>query len=567
VGVPEVITGRPVSDGYSIADWATDLGPAGEEWMAQSNTRLVDREALAAGEEFDSPEFIEGMREWGFSVTASDPVGKPASWQEAPESAENGAQAAPSFSVELVFENFHVHRVVGDGWPTSRDEIRWLSGGSSDKIAAESFVSREFGGNEALEGKTPEFDPWSRRHAFAGPVSAGLAMNIECWEWDTGDGNIDSIGEAVHRFNRNVLLSTAWSIAMELSGVGILSFLSDMAMLAVTVIGAIAKDDFSARRTLYLDRYDLAVLSYRGGGVNWHFNGDGHHELRAKFNTTVPFPTGTLEYAVHNGLSWGAPVPLPWQSMSAPVLARYGGSVRAMFVRPSDQAVMWTSLAGTTWTQPRTIQDWKSLLPPALAVFDDKLYCVHAGLDGTLWLASYSNGLYWTQPTTVAGIKADKVAPALGASPSQLLLSYVTPSGKPYDRTSTGLGWSSPQEAPFGWETTSPVTLTRGGDTVYKAIRTMDNKVSLVMSDAPTGFSWRTTDAPAGTSTCGPTLVKWIAQWMFMRSEGGTRVGARRPNNTSPWTVSNVGSGAPLKPLDEAAAVIDVDKMYVMYRR
>ncbi|MFD9632658.1 hypothetical protein [Streptomyces violascens] len=68
-GVSEAVTGRPVSEGYSLAEWVQDAGALGEECRARSNVSVIDRGALAAGGAFDSPEFIEGMREWGFGVT------------------------------------------------------------------------------------------------------------------------------------------------------------------------------------------------------------------------------------------------------------------------------------------------------------------------------------------------------------------------------------------------------------------------------------------------------------------------------------------------------------------
>ncbi|MFE1877939.1 hypothetical protein ACFW9N_45080 [Streptomyces sp. NPDC059496] len=69
MGVPVTISGRPVSEGYGFADLAEDLPAVTAEWTAQSNWPAVNSEALAAGEAFDSPEFIEGMREWGWEVT------------------------------------------------------------------------------------------------------------------------------------------------------------------------------------------------------------------------------------------------------------------------------------------------------------------------------------------------------------------------------------------------------------------------------------------------------------------------------------------------------------------
>ncbi|MBT2385669.1 hypothetical protein [Streptomyces sp. ISL-11] len=569
-GVPEALTGRPVSEGYSLADWAKDLGPAGEEWMAQSNTALIDPEALAAGEEFDSPEFIEGMREWGFAVTASNPAGRSAGRQQILEQEADGEQAAQAASdgVRVEFENFHVHRVVGDGWPNTRDEIRWLSGGSSATTPAQPFMSREFGDDEALVGMTPEFPPFlSQRVAFDGRAGTGLALNIDCWEWDTGNGNNDDIVEALRAFNRDVMLSTAWSVIMELSGIGILAFLSDITFLAVNFLGWLAKNDLSCRRAFFLDRYDLALLARGDGKVNWHFNGDGYHELRVKFTTSMPFPTGSLEYVVHNGLdAWGTPIPLPWVSMSAPALASYAGALHALYVRPSDQAVLWTRLRGSSWSEPEHIQGWRSLLAPALTAFDGKLYAVHAGQDGRLFQSRY-DGSGWTTAAALPQGKVHKAGPSLGANARQMVLSHVEASEVTYDRLGTAAGWQAPYEFPFG-KTQNPVSLTCSDQQIYRAVRTLDNRVSMIteMSNSPSGFPWARTDAPTREVTCGPTVVKWVALWILMRATNGTLVAARRTADSHPWHEYPVSAGR-VKPLDEVAAAIHLGKMYVMYRR
>ncbi len=564
-GIPEVLTGRPVSQGYSLADWAQDLRPAGEEWLAQSNTALIDSQALAGGGEFDSPEFIEGMREWGFAVSASDPVGWATGRQQEPERDD---ERAASEWVQVEFENFHVHREVGDGWPNSRDEIRWLSGGSSATATARPFMSREWGGEEARRGKTPQFPPfYSQREVFNGPAGTGLALNIDCWEWDTGDGNNHSIEEALRDFNRDVMLSTAWSVIMELSGVGILAFLSDITFLALNFLGWIAKNDLSCRRAFFLDRYDLALLARGDGRLNWHFNGDGHHELRVKITTSMPFPTGTLEYLVHNGLSWGTPVSLSWTSMSAPALASYAGTLHALFVRPSDQRVLWTRLVSGTWTEPTPLLERKSLLAPALAVFDGKLHAVHAGLDGRLYHSRY-DGTSWSGGTAMPHGKTHKAGPGLGANARQMVLAHVEASELSYDRLGTVAGWQNPYEFPFGWKTKNPVSLTASDKQVYKAIRTLNNRVAMTteMSNSPSGFPWARTDAPTREVTCGPTVVRWQALWILMRAKNGILVAARRNGDSWPWKEFTVGPGN-IKPVDEVAAAIHLGGMYVMYRR
>ncbi|MFD6619882.1 hypothetical protein ACFWFB_32085, partial [Streptomyces albidoflavus] len=162
------------------------------------------------------------------------------------------------------------------------------------------FLSQEFGGESATAGKTPAFSQLKRK-VFDGGASNGLVLNIECWEWDTGDGNDDSISEALTRLNNNVLSNIIWSVAVEVSGSALLGYLSDIASIAITFLELLARNDLSCRRTLFLDRYDLALLE-RDGTTSWHFNGDGYHELRVKYTALSPvtFPAGTLEYVVHN---------------------------------------------------------------------------------------------------------------------------------------------------------------------------------------------------------------------------------------------------------------------------
>ncbi|MFE7516455.1 hypothetical protein ACFU8I_35280 [Streptomyces sp. NPDC057540] len=129
-GVPMVITGRPVSQGYGLEDLEEDLPAVTAEWRAQSNWSALDHKALAAGEDFDSPEFIEAMGEWGWAVTLPAHLvasGADGAGQEGREEID-----AAAYRFRLSFENFHVHRTVGDGWPGTGDEIRWISAGQSD---------------------------------------------------------------------------------------------------------------------------------------------------------------------------------------------------------------------------------------------------------------------------------------------------------------------------------------------------------------------------------------------------------------------------------------------------
>ncbi|MFE5519503.1 hypothetical protein ACFQ9Q_17525 [Streptomyces virginiae] len=78
---------------------------------------------------------------------------------------------------------------------------------------------------------------------------------------------------------------------------------------------------------------------------------------------------------------WGAPVALPWQSMTLPALASYNGKLYALFVN-SDKAVMWTRLEGSSWRTPAQVGWDGTVFAPALAVAHGKLYYAHTGLGG-----------------------------------------------------------------------------------------------------------------------------------------------------------------------------------------
>ncbi|MFF3727463.1 hypothetical protein ACFYYM_34420 [Streptomyces erythrochromogenes] len=253
-----VITGRAVSQGYGLEDLEEDLPAVTAEWRAQSNWSAVDHKALAAGEDFDSAEFIEGMREWGFAVTLPAHLAVPGEGLEEPLQQDGVA----AYAFRLEFENFHVHRQVGDGWPSTGDEIRWVSGGQSDlRAPARPFLSQEFGGRSAEAGQTTAFTPAaSMRMVFEGPADRGLVLNVACWEWDTGDGNDDSITENLIKLNDDPLFGLIWTAVGQLAPT-LIGLLMDLTSLGITIVSVIAKNDLSSSRTFYLDRHALAALS------------------------------------------------------------------------------------------------------------------------------------------------------------------------------------------------------------------------------------------------------------------------------------------------------------------
>ncbi|MFD3940051.1 hypothetical protein ACFWSF_35230 [Streptomyces sp. NPDC058611] len=563
VGVPATVTARPVSAGYDLTDLARDMPAVSEEWKAQSNSSLIDTEALAAGADFDSPDFIEGMREWGFGVSVP---AAPSSFG-AGDTAQEGKTPDPVFDAELWFDKFHVHETVGDGWPGKRDEIRWVSCGSSDLAPAVPFLSEEYGEWLAVEGATTGIG----ERVFRGKVSSGLVLTVECWEWDTGDGNDGSIGEQLIEWNSNVWVGTAWSVLGAMAPGNLMGLLMDLTSAAITFVSLLVKNDLSSARTFFLDRAALAELSAPDPdprSTQWHFNGDGHHELTVRFaGKPVPFPD--LEYVVHDGSSWDTPVTLPWQSATAPALVSYQGRLHALFVRPGDRAVMWSRMEGQTWSSPGSIRGWASYHAPALTVFKDTLYCVVVALDGTARWAT-CDGTSWSKTTVLPGTHTEK-APGLTADENTMFLAQVAPGDqtvriKVTDNGSTWTNestWTRPRIP-------CPISAATAGGQVFIA---MCDEEENVLSQRWDYQWWSTTiRTPSGWRTgCGPTVVDHGGAWLLLRASDGSLRASTFRESAHRWADTHfVGAGGerdPITPMEEVAAHRHDGKLYVMYRR
>ncbi|MGY4394729.1 hypothetical protein [Streptomyces virginiae] len=565
-GVPAVITGRSVSQGYGFEDLEEDLPAVTAEWTAQSNWSAVDHKALAAGADFDSAEFVESMREWGWAVTLPAHLvasGDDGAVQEGREEID-----AAAYRFRLSFENFHVHRTVGDGWPGVGDEIRWVSAGQSDLGApAVPFLSQEFGSGSADAGRTPAFHV-GRHIVFDAGAENGLVLNVTCWEWDTGDGNDDSIGERLILLNRDPLFSLIWGAVAELAP-SLIGLLMDLTSLGITVVSLIARNDVSASRSLYLDRHALAALS-QSGSAQWHFNGDGHHELKVKFaGNPIPYPTGTLEYAVRTGSTWGAPAPLPWQSITPPALASYNGKLYALFVR-TDTAVMWTRMeADGTWRTPERVGGDGSHFAPAVTAFNGKLWYAVTGGGGAVYWRTFTETGGWSAITRFPNYGAAS-GPTLATHNNMLWLVHQGTNNRLWlTRHAGGSAWAGPFLDNLGWNTTNSIALTSYSGYMWR-MHTADHDNALYPArcfEKPTGPEWDGRDPINGWRTDqGPALATHAGNmWIFHRGLAGALY-ASVHGGTNWGTPQIVGAGA-IKPMDEAAAVSHDNKLYVMYRK
>ncbi|MEU3827974.1 hypothetical protein AB0F36_22030 [Streptomyces sp. NPDC029080] len=569
VGVPEVLTGRPVSRGYDFADLAEDLPAVDAEWRAQSNWSTLDEAALAEGGEFDPAGFVEGMREWGFGVTLPARWAEPSQGREAPESEADDDARAVTFKLE--YESFVVNRVVGDGWPNTRDEIRWVSGGQSDISRAEPLLSQEWGGNDTAAGRTCVFGPFPwQRDAFSGAANKGVVLSVACWEWDTGDGNDNNIVERLMRLNNDPIFASLWA-AVSAAAPSVLGFLMDVTSLAMTVVSWINQNDLSCARTLLLDRNAMAVLANRGT-ARWHFNGVGYHELNVKFTGGgIAFPVGTLEYAVRTRQGWERPVPLPWESISPPAMASFNGRLYVAFVSHHTN-VMWTRLESDgTWRPPEYVGGDLSYRAPALCVAFGQLWYVVTGRDQLLYVSAFNElANVWSPRYLLSSSFRTDLAPSMAATPGRLWATHVGGQGRLYHRTLGGNEWSSPRISDVNWEVDSPVAMAPlGTSQVWRIGRGLDNKVYFMTSKSPTEWTaqaptsvtagWRTTHGLAAATDGDRT-------WAVRRGEDGyLRAADYTP--AAKWGASEyVGGNTRATSMDEPAAA-HAGKLYVMYRR
>ncbi|RPF30199.1 hypothetical protein EDD96_6791 [Streptomyces sp. Ag109_G2-6] len=302
--LPERITRLPVDQGYALADLKRDFAGLQAEALAAANVQIMSPAAVAAGEPED-PAFVEAMAQTGFAVTAFGDLTEPLAAgateatdtgqvEEAPadsgESPEGSSAAAP-FRVRLEMDSFYVNRAVGDQGG-GKDEIYWTAAtGVGDSGRGQTFLSEEFGA--VKKGQTRSFNS-ARKVFFEGSSSGFVGTTICCWEADQSNAKwfdelqrallraIDEIDKYVMALDFMGFMPTWASVAWEL-GKYFTTFMHVWRNY----------DDLSCVRTIGLDRQDLAVLAHRGQTA-WHFNGDGHHELRVKSTgDKVPFPTGT----------------------------------------------------------------------------------------------------------------------------------------------------------------------------------------------------------------------------------------------------------------------------------
>ncbi|WTW91872.1 hypothetical protein OG216_00040 [Streptomycetaceae bacterium NBC_01309] len=578
--VPQVILSRTTAQGYTRADLQADAPGMIEEVTAKPNVVLLDREGYSVARAFDSKEFVAAMDGPRFGVAAfARPHGDPGSSAAGTrDAAGEGRAAPPSFRARLEAVDFYVEEAVGDQGG-GKDEIYWCSAPTTDEATAEIWHSEEFG--SVKTGQTREFG--SNRVIVEGPMTYRVAFDIQCWEADQSSSAwYDALHEQLKAFRDGIFSNPGFQLGAMMPGLELVGWMADINNLGVYLMEHLRNgDDLSCHRGFVFDRYDLSMIKEQGG-VTWHFNGDGHHVLRVRYTgEDIPFPVGTLEYRVLDDGTWGSPVPLPWESITAPAVASYNGALYAVYARP-DKAVVWTRLKNRVWSEPQPIHGLTAVVAPALSTIYNvgtvgALHLLVTGVDGALRLLSF-DGTAWSGPRTLGG--TSKRSPALGSIGRKLVAAHVGMDDFVYwcaDPATTSWRLQAPQ-----WTVQEGVTLANdhhGG--LWMTVCGMDHRVWTCGLRDPNATAWSTDTEQFPTIkqadvTHSPALThdgNWGQMRAYMRGSDERLWSTYLiiDNSDSGWTYWNqptvLGGEPGTTVLDQPATAHHLGRTYVMYRR
>ncbi|GAA2618393.1 hypothetical protein [Streptomyces tubercidicus] len=585
--VPRALSTRPMASGYSFADLRAGWGPVVAETMAKKNAMVVSREILAAGAPVEDAEFIAalldngGLGAVGFdrprgtlngaSAAGEQMIGEAEGPAEETQGEGDGRAVYREFRAKLELENFYVHREVGDQGG-GKDEIYWLASSGSDLINGPAYRSEEFGA--VKRGETRSFS--SNRVIFDGKMAKRLAMVLYCMEADQStaawyDDLMKALGDLAKAL---YALEFGNALLPGLPGADLVTLATELAKMGVILMEALRNyDDLSATRGIAFTAFDMALLYHRdGGNVAYHFNGDGHHELRMKYTgDPVPFPTGTLEYLVQDARGhWSVPISLGWESMSAPAVASYNGKLYAAFIRPSDQAVMWSVQEAGIWSEPQQVGGWRSYYPPALAAAHGKLYIMVSGLDAKLYWSTFTEATSWNAATQVS-VVVNQERPSLtttakrSGSGETVWMTCTVKNGNPFTMYHDGTRWI-PNLDPMPYSPlVRDVSMAPGTSVAYEPWRaTRIGETVHVCKPVFTALGpvhWTEKVGPSWPSAHGPTLVTHgsAMHLLFCGTDGGLYTSVAGTQQRTRLTKA--------APMDASAAVSHNHKLYVMYRR
>ncbi|MFI6475987.1 hypothetical protein ACIBL5_37860 [Streptomyces sp. NPDC050516] len=488
---PDSLAARPLEQGYSLADLATDLPRVTEEVLAQPNVSVVDLDHLAEGASLDTPEFIEAMAAYDGGITVVT------------ASEELATAAATPLQARIDLHAFTSNKGSNE---VGADEIYWgISAGNGHGVK-NAFKTRTYG--SIYTGTYQPIDAGTV--LFNGSVEGGLACHIECWEEDHSSSQWY---DELLRTLRNVASYLA-DLVDWMDQVGSPSDQWDKtkewAALAALIINALARlleifrnhDDLVQKRDIAFDRAALTRLANRPAAIDsWVFDGgkEGRFTLDLKWAGTKP--SNAINVLTHKTASgWSAPVNA-WPgsaSSDAPVMATLGDTLYCA-VRGGNR-IYTSRLTAGRWEPFRQVPHLITGHAPALTAFNGRLYLAYTGSYNDALLLSSANGIDWAPQIQLPGYAT--TAPALGVRDG--ILHYARGYGASivYDWSPDARTWKNLGTAPAAMTFHAPALATHQGK-LYLAHRDLMTGKIYVAANTSSGWQNRvnlpgsTPDAPA----------------------------------------------------------------------
>ncbi|WP_333770202.1 hypothetical protein [Streptomyces sp. IBSBF 2435] len=535
--VPEVLTGRPVSLGYGMADLRSDVRAVAEEALGCRNVALLSAESLAEGGPLHSAEFAAGVRESGFGVVGVAGAARRAAGG-VPEPAAAPFRAAWEVAAGRGAGVFWTGDLASAAGPADASAPAVVLGGEgADRISFGIHGGR--GGGERYR------EVMRRLGVLTDSCTRAMGQD---------DGGLPVPG-------------------MEFTGL-VWEVLKLFAFVREQVGD---HDEESYVLGLTFGRGDVAVLFHRRE-VELDLDTGGRAPVRLAYRGERPaFPAGDLEYATCRAdgppgaqpRSWSAPVPLGWQSVTAPSLVSYRDALHAVFARPGDHALMWSRLDGGVWRAPARVGGSDSLQRAALTVHGGLLYCFHTTPGGdVLW--NRFDGSVWTPEVRVDGWDSP-VSPAVASHDGSLWVSH-----RDHGRRIHVDRFTADHRPAFGYRFDSSISdsapaLVSTGATLWVAHRGLDDKVRVRYSDkALSAADWQDHEPAHDLLTQrSPTLAGRPGTGLHLLARGADgrlHLGVRTDGGGWAGIAAPARDGA-FPALDAGGAAFHHGKLYAMYRR
>ncbi|WP_405656331.1 hypothetical protein [Streptomyces sp. RK9] len=397
---PTVLTSRSVEEGYAFADLVHDLPELRQQIAEQPNLNLVDLDRLPEGAPQDSPEFVQGVADYGHGVTVIT----------ASDHRADDAEASALSNVKIDLKFFKCHRESNE---VGRDEIYWALSSASDTGNKLKSVTDEYGAINT--GDIAHFSAGTV--LFHNTMQDFLTAQITCWEADHSPGGwYEKLHEAI-----STISDLLFEMADRLAQYGghfpvpeyhdLIDYVEVAGMIALAIAGLIKlftnHDDEVASRTFVLDRAALRRAITENTPLSWDFNGGsgGHFILVAQASgivrsdlrlTSAPFtPTG---------VTWGKQSTLPERDVTGtPALSgsptgRLGCVARGY---PDSNHLYWATCQGGTWspfTRIPGIEDAESVALTSdgngrfhLVYGRTDRHLAHWVLDGNTWRKAHES--------------------------------------------------------------------------------------------------------------------------------------------------------------------------------